>query len=219
MLGLTRRPSGARAGFPPRSFHGSHTFVPRVPLLRSPLFASTLAFALTLALPAKADLTSWLALGGGMALEHTNVTSTTNGAGAFGASLGVGTTPRAGIVVGGIFRTVVDFGLGTDISLAPRIATGGFARGDWGFAVDVGVAYRYWRDGHYGTFPLQGVFTLGAPWGLGLGLGVNAIDLSGSPGALGGFALLEIDLLRLTLMRQGSTDAIWKNPSPAGGRE
>jgi hypothetical protein len=30
--------------------------------------------------------------------------------------------------------------------------------------------------------------------------------------------MLEFDILRFTLMRQGSTDAWWKNPSPAGGK-
>jgi hypothetical protein len=169
--------------------------------------------------PARADVTSWLALGGGYGLERNVVGNSTDGAGSFSALLGVGSTPRARWVLGGVFRSVTYFGLGTDISLSGRVATGGFARGDWGAAIDLGLGYRYWRGGDYGQFPVHGVLTLGAPWGIELAIGADAFSLSGDPQARGGFALLEIDLLRLTLMRQGSTDKSWRNPAPAGGRE
>ena len=58
----------------------------------------------------------------------------------------------------------------------------------------------------------------GAPWGLQLGVGANLFSLDGGTSAQGAVALLEIDLLRLTVMRQGATDRWWENPSPAGGR-
>jgi hypothetical protein len=77
---------------------------------------------------------------------------------------------------------------------------------------------RWWRAGAYGRYPIQAILLLGAPWGVQLALGADVWNLGGDPQAAGGFALLEIDLLRFTLMRQGSTDALWKNPSPAGGR-
>ena len=152
-----------------------------------------------------------------MGLEHSSVTSTTDGAGAFSALIGVGTDPRSSLVVGGVFRSVTYGNLGTDISLSARFASGGYARGQWGVALDVGVAARLWQSSDYGAYPLQGVLTLGAPWGLQVALGTDVWSIGGAPFATGGFALVEIDLLRLTVMRQGATDAIWKNPSPAGG--
>lgn len=167
---------------------------------------------------AHADVSSWLALGGGYALEHDVQNDATSDAGLFSASIGVGTTPRAHWVVGGIFRTSTYVGLGTDLSIGPRFATGGFARGDWGVAVDLGMVGRFWNRGDYGRFPVQGVVTLGGPWGLGLALGAQLGDVGSSKLARGGFVALEVDLLRLTVMRQGSTDAYWLNPSPAGGR-
>lgn len=181
-----------------------------------PAFA--VAAVVAAAVPAHADVSSWLALGGGYSLERNEVAAYTDRATAFSALLGVGTTPRAPLVVGGVLRMLTHFSMGTDLSVAPRVATGGFARGDWGFAVDVAATARRWRSGQYGTYPLQGVLTLGAPWGLELALGADILNMGGPPAPRGGFAVLEIDLLRLTVMRQGSTDGIWKNPFPAGGR-
>jgi hypothetical protein len=168
--------------------------------------------------PARADVTSWLALGGGYGLARNGVASSIDSAGTFSGSIGVGTSPRSALVVGGMFRSVTYVGFGTDIGLGARLATRGFARGDWGFAFDLGLGYRYWGSGNYGQFPVQPVATLGAPWGLQLGVGANVFSLDGATQAVGGFAVLEIDLLRLTLMRQGSTDSAWHNPLPAGGR-
>ena len=59
----------------------------------------------------------------------------------------------------------------------------------------------------------------GAPWGLQLAVGGELFRIAGNDAqARGVVALLEIDLLRLTVMRQGATDRYWENPSPAGGR-
>ena len=58
----------------------------------------------------------------------------------------------------------------------------------------------------------------GGPWGLQLGIGADFFNIDSGPAARGAVALLEIDLLRLTVMRQGATDRWWENPSPAGGR-
>ena len=167
---------------------------------------------------ARGDTTSWLAIGPGYAIERNSFDSTGRRAATLSMSLGVGTSPKAKLVVGGLVRTVTYFSLGTDLGLAARFATGGFARGDWGVAFDAGVVARTWGGGNFGRFPLQPVVTLGAPWGLQLGLGAQLWNLSGAPFATGGFAVVELDLLRLTLMRQGSTDAMWFNASPAGGR-
>ncbi len=186
----------------------------------------TLAPALTLPLlfaavavpgEARGDVTSWLAVGGGYGFEKNAVSSTNDRATAFTTTVGVGSSPLNRFVVGGVFRTVTHFTLGTDISVGPRFATGGFARGEWGFAVDAGMVGRFWKHGDYGRIPLQAVVTGGAPWGFQLGLGAEFLNVAGSPSAQGFFAVLELDLLRLTVDRQGSTEVWWKNPSPAGG--
>jgi hypothetical protein len=44
------------------------------------------------------------------------------------------------------------------------------------------------------------------------------MNLRDDASARGLVAVLEIDLLRLTVMRRGATDHYWENPSPAGGR-
>ncbi len=168
---------------------------------------------------ANADVTSWLALGGGAGAQRHN---TANGAGEFvdvapnfSASLGVGSSPNPPVIVGGVFRALVHFGLGTDISLSARIATRGFVRGGFGLALDVGPAYRYWRGGDYGTYPIQGVLTIGLPIGLQIGLGGHFWSLDNVNAATGAFAVLELDLLRLTLMRK-DLEQYWPNPSAAG---
>jgi len=187
--------------------------------LLAPALTLPLLLAGSAAFPgvAHADVTSWFALGGGYGFEKNSVTTTNDRATAFTATVGVGSSSLNRFVVGGVWRAVTHFTLGTDISVGPRFATGGFARGDWGLAVDAGVVGRFWKQGDYGRFPLQAVVTGGAPWGLQLGLGAEFANLAGAPSAQGFFAVLEIDLLRLTVDRQGATEKWWKNPSPAGG--
>jgi hypothetical protein len=182
------------------------------------LFLLLSAALLLIAPVASADLTSWLSLGGGYALSYGTLASNLNRGGAFSGTIGVGSTPIAPVIVGGVFRTTTRFGLGTDVGVMARVTTGGFSRGDWGFGADLGPSMRWWRSGDLGRYPLQAVLLGGAPWGLQLAVGVDVVNLGGSPPSRGGFALLEFDFLRFTLMRQGSTDSWWKNPSPAGGR-
>ncbi len=185
--------------------------------MRRALVPTLTAGLLLLAAPARADVTSWLALGGGYGFEKNSVTTSNDRATAFTGTVGVGSSPLNRFVVGGVFRMLTHFTLGTDISVSPRIATGGFARGEWGLAFDAGVVGRFWKYGDYGRLPLQAVLTGGAPWGFQLGVGAEFLNLAGSPSAQGFFAVLEIDLLRLTVDRQGSTEKWWKNPAPAGG--
>ena len=181
----------------------------------------TLSLLATLACAgsARADITSWLALGGGAGVQRSDASGNVDAAPNFSASIGVGSSPIPPVIVGGVFRTIVHFGLGTDISLAARVATRGFVRGGFGLAIDVGPAYRYWRGGDYGRYPIQGVLTIGLPAGLQVGLGghIWSIDNLGgaAPSAMGGFAVLELDLLRLTLMRKDNLE-YWPNPSAAG---
>jgi hypothetical protein len=177
---------------------------------------------------ARADLTSWAAVGGGYSVEHRGGVPAVPGspavgpgydwAPAFSATFGVGSTPIAPFVLGGVVRSTTHFGFGTDVGVMARLTTGGFSRGDWGIALDLGASMRWWGNGNDGRYPLQGVLIAGAPFGLQLAVGADFLNLGGDPPSRGGFALIEIDLLRLTLMRQGSSDAAWKDPSPAGGR-
>jgi len=186
--------------------------------VRSQIVSALVVTAVLLASsPARADISSWLSFGGGAGVERNGVSVGSNGAGVFSGSIGVGSSPRNAFVVGGIFRSTTYVGLGTDVGIAARFASGGFARGQWGGAFDLGVLARPWRNGDYGRYPLQGVFLLGAPWGFQAGVGVQALNLGGNPTTLGGFAVLEIDILRLTVMRQGKTDLTWWNASPVGG--
>src|SRR5580704_17416397 len=75
---------------------------------------------------ARADVTSWLAFGGGYAGEVKHKATSFDSASAFSYSIGVGSSPLQSFVVGGIFRGTTMFGLGTDIGPAIRAATGGF---------------------------------------------------------------------------------------------
>jgi hypothetical protein len=190
--------------------------------MRAVRFALALSFAAAALIPstsAHADVTSWLAVGGGGASERNQPSSTRSFAAAMTYSVGVGSTPLAPLVLGGLFRGRTLFGLGTDLGLAVRAATGAFARGDWGLALDAGVLWRPWRSGSYGEWPLQAVLTGGSPWGLDLAVGTELWSVDGRTPAQGFFAALEIDLLRLTVMRQGATERWWPNPNPAGGRK
>lgn len=166
---------------------------------------------------ARADVSSWFSMGGGYGFERAASVDLYSRATIATFAIGVGSDPKSALVFGGGLRTTTFFTLGTDLTLAPRIATGGFARGQWGLALDVGPSWRTW-SGDYGRFPVRGMLFLGAPWGLQLGVGGDMWNLGGDPPARGALALLEIDLLRLTVMRQGRTDQWWENPSPAGGR-
>jgi len=181
-----------------------------LPFVAAALFAST---------DARADVTSWFAIGGGGASERSLPAATRNLAIAMTSTVGVGSSPLAPVVVGGVVRGTLMFGMGIDLGVAVRAATGGFARGDWGLALEAGALWRSWGDGSYGDWPVQAVLTAGSPWGFEVAAGAQLWSLDGGTAAQGFFAALEIDLLRLTVMRQGGTEHWWPNPNPAGGRK
>jgi hypothetical protein len=166
---------------------------------------------------ARGDVTSWLAVGGGYGMQRDRVAKQNQFATTLTYSLGVGSSPLSPFVVGGLVRGTSFLGLGTDLGVAVRAATGGFARGEWGAAIEAGGLWRPWLNGAYGEWPVQAILTGGSPWGLQLAVGAEFASLSGSRAAAGGFAVLELDLLRLTVMRQGGTEKWWYNPAPAGG--
>jgi hypothetical protein len=57
------------------------------------------------------------------------------------------------------------------------------------------------------------------PWGVQLAVGADFWNLEPAPShdARGFMVALELDVLRLTVMRQGATERHWRNPAPAGG--
>jgi hypothetical protein len=166
---------------------------------------------------ASADVTSWLAIGEGYSAQRNRDAGTHDKASALTYSVGVGTPPQHQAVFGLIFRGTTMPGLGTDVGAALRLATGGFARGSWGLALDAGAVWRPWRGGSDGEWPVQGVLTAGLPWGLQVAAGGQLWSLDAATPAQGWFAALEIDLLRLTTMRR-TGEQWWPNPNPVGGR-
>jgi hypothetical protein len=174
----------------------------------------------SLSAPALAEPTSWLAVGTGYSLQRNGDTHSNDSAFALSGLVGVGTPATAPVIVGGVFRAVGYLGpgadQGADMSIAVRLATRSYCVGDWGVALDLGVGARFWGDHAYGQYPVQGVLTIGMPFGFQLALGADVWDVGvQSPVAEGGFVALEIDLLRLTSMRSGATTRLWSNPAPA----
>lgn len=177
------------------------------------------AAVMALARSASADVSSWLSAGGGYGFKHNEAANNYARATSASFAVGVGSDPTNSIVVGGILRSTTYFGLGTDLGVSARLATGGFARGQWGLAFDAGPMWRTFGHGEYGRWPIAAMLIGGAPWGLQVGVGGEILRIAGNDAqARGIVALLEIDLLRLTVMRHGATDRFWENPSPAGGR-
>lgn len=168
---------------------------------------------------ARADVSSWLSAGGGYGLKRNDSTGSYANAGSASFAIGVGSDPTKSFVVGGVLRSTTYFSLGTDLGISARFATGGFARGQWGLALDAGPMWRTFGHGEYGRWPISAMLIGGAPWGVQLAVGGELFRIAGNDAqAQGLVALLEIDLLRLTVMRHGATDRFWENPSPAGGR-
>lgn len=147
------------------------------------------------AAPAAAQATSWLYVGGGSGvLDFT----TREGDGLRRTALqldsGLGTSATHPVVVGAMFRGQAYVGSGVDLAVVARGVSRGFAKGDFGFGIDVGAYQRWWGSQSTGV---TGNLVLGAPWGLTL-LGGASI---GSGGQKLYFASLGIDLARLTVHR------------------
>ncbi|MDP9150512.1 MAG: hypothetical protein M3O36_11310 [Myxococcota bacterium] len=191
----------------------------RLPAARRFAVPSICAITVLLSTPtAHADVSSWLAFGSGIASQRNHDTSTRTLSPMLTYSLGVGSPSANDVVVGGLLRGTTRLNLGTDLGVAARVASRGFARGDWGVAIEAGAAWRPWRGGSYGEWPLQAALTAGLPWGFQVALGGELWSVSGTTPAQGLYVAVELDLLRLTVMRQGSTERWWRNPLPAGAR-
>ena len=175
----------------------------RPSLSAAPLAALALVLA---AAPARADVSSWIFAGAGPSGLYRSGAS-----GEYAASMqldaGMGSSPSAAVVVGGLFRTRTRFGDGTDLGLYVRTATGGFTRGTWGGAIDLGGYERWWGQAAPGY---GGSIVLGAPWGITLSL-----DAARDTKEVNTFAaVLGIDFARLTVYR--SSGLGWMpNPFPS----
>ncbi len=163
--------------------------------------AAVVASALGSARAALADVSSWAAVSGGTSLLDTQAGGSTQPL--LQLDAGLGTTPHRPLVFGILFRSWTHFGEGTDWSFSQRTTTGGFARGDWGAALDLGVYQRFWGEDSTG-----GVVTLtgGAPWGIQLGVAAAM----GTEEARMMMVTLGVDWARLTAHRS-TGNTWWRN--------
>jgi hypothetical protein len=167
---------------------------------------------------AHAEPTSWLAFGPGLSANYDRSSHGEAGGLTVSAEIGLGTDPSHPLVVGGVFRALTTFGVAPDrlpLSLSARIATSGFARGDLGVAMDLGVAARWTGGQTYGHFPFQPVAILGLPGALQLEVGFDLGDVTGaSPAAAGGFFLVSVDFFRLASRRSGTQKGFFSSEAP-----
>lgn len=156
--------------------------------------------------PARADVSSWAFLGGGLSrLEQQALSART--VPSMRLHFGLGSDPSHPLIVGGLFSLEPHFGYGSDLALSVRSASRGYVNGDFGLALDLGGYERFWGQGSAGG---TGTLWLGAPWGLALGLGGSL----GSHDAHQVSAIIGIDFARLTVYRNSGT-SWFINPFPA----
>ncbi len=175
------------------------------PLPRLLLAASLVASAAALAAPAAAEPSAWLFAGGGAG--QVRDVAVDRAFGRMDLQLGVGTPAAFPVVLGALVGTSTFFSGGTDLTLLGRVASGGFARGSWGVALDGGVYSRSWSSGTSGW---DGALVLGGPFGV--QLQADARLGEGDARSLG--LVVGFDLLRLTVFRTSGLGQ-WPNPSPA----
>jgi len=156
--------------------------------------------------PARADVSSWVFVGGGVSQLAQNALPSQT-VGSMRIHFGMGTDPSHPLVLGGLFSWEPHFGYGSDISQMLRLATRGYVNGGLGFALDAGPYERFWNEGSVGG---ASTLWLGAPWGVSLGLGGSV----GSNDARSFSAILGIDFARLTVYRNTGTSLLM-NPFPA----
>lgn len=161
---------------------------------------------LACAAPARADVSSWLSVGGG-ALSWTSEGRERALNGAITMDIGVGTSPDARFIFGGLVRTTTFIDQGTEFAGVLRGATWGFQAGGFGLALDAGAYLRAWGGGSTG---FTGALNLGAP----LGFTLSILGSVGTNDANAIGAVASLDLLRLTVYRQSLLDW-WPNPNPA----
>jgi hypothetical protein len=163
----------------------------------------TAAVALLWVHPARADVSSWLFLGGGA--SELGERHTSRWTGDFALDLGLGSPPTGSVIVGGVARFQPHFGYATDFGLSLRTTTRGFSQGDWGAALDLGGYLRAGRSSGGGL----GSLVLGGPWGL----VVMATASYGTKESHSVSLLAGIDFARLTVYRRTGGNW-WRNPLP-----
>ncbi len=156
---------------------------------------------------AHADAAGWAALGGGVLAWQTGDAEELTVSPTMTIDMGVGTSPEADFLFGGIFRVMPVFTEGADLALMFRFAPSGFQSGVVGFAVDAGGYARFWGEEDNAGF--SGDAILGLP--LGFEIGAMGMVGSSSTWGVGGFA--SIDLVRLTVGREHLLEW-WPNPQP-----
>ena len=157
---------------------------------------AALLATLTWSPDAPAQASSWLYVGGGGArLERGESESLS----LLQLDTGLGTSAKRPIVVGGLFRLQGYLGSGVDLAVVSRLATRGFALGDFGVGLDAGAYQRWWGTNSTG---FVGNLVLGAPWGVTLVGGA----MLGSGDQRLYFASLGVDLARLTVHRHTGLD-------------
>jgi hypothetical protein len=166
---------------------------------------AVLAAGLTPAV-ARADVSSWLYTGAGPSWVDDGRGSTDPQL-SLQIDTGLGSPPSEPVIVGGLARFMPHFGRGTDLGLLLRIATGGYQRGNWGGALDLGGYQRFWGVGSTG---FMGTLSLGAPFGVTL----DVLAAAGTNEAKSFGGTLGIDFARLTIYRESGLNW-WTNPFPA----
>jgi hypothetical protein len=151
---------------------------------------------------ARADASSWFSVAGGVGAFSEGGQRQLPGA--LQLELGLGSSPASAVVVGGVVKSLSYFGNGTDLAFTLRFASGGFARGGFGFAVDAGAYQRWWGEDSSGFL---GALVLGAP----LGLQLTGTTEQGTSDVQAYAVTLGIDFLRLTVYRN-APGGYWPNP-------
>src|SRR5688500_763131 len=93
---------------------------------------------------ARADASGWAALGGGALGWQAGDEGELVASPTMTIDMGVGTTPEADFIFGGLFRVMPVFTEGADIALMARFCPSGFQSDVISFAVDAGGYARFW---------------------------------------------------------------------------
>ena len=166
--------------------------------------AALLSAAVLGSADARADVSSWFYLGGGVA----SLSPERSGRGSpvtLQSELGMGSPPEHPVVVGGLWKTTTYFSHGTDLAFVARGASGGFVRGGFGVALDAGAYRRWW--GGVGSTGFTGALVVGGLFGL----QVSGFTEQGSNAVHAYGVTVGIDFLRLTVYRT-TFQSYWQNP-------
>lgn len=162
--------------------------------------------ATSVALPARADVSSWFFAGTGPSFFDRG-SGRVETQPALQIDAGMGSTPENRFVAGGIARIMPHFGDGIDLAVLLRLAPQPYVLGKWGVAVDLGGYQRFWGQGSTGG---MATVSIGAPYGI-------TLDVTGAYGTNSQqtyVATLGIDFARLTVHRYSGLDW-WRNPYPS----